>query len=261
MRRRVAQRARRRSRCRGSCARRDRRGEGAYGSSTLAMRSASGVGARPRAQPEKRTTSSGRASSRPARGVRRRRGGGRRGAVRVAEHGDEADRSPSSSGVAARRRTGAASRDGEHQADGLAPAELRLAARALAHVDRDLDDVKAGLAQTKERLDLGRPARVRHAEDRHCATGSRRTSRWSRRGTGGRAPLSSPAAGQTFPAACSATARSGRPRSRRRSRTASRPRRRPRLSARARAAERARRPDAGRRRRRGRRTRSRASSA
>jgi hypothetical protein len=50
--------------------------------------------------------------------------------------------------------------DGEHELDRLRAAKLRLAGGPLAHVDRDLLDTEAGLAEADQRLDLGRAGQV-----------------------------------------------------------------------------------------------------
>ena len=140
----------------------------------------------------------------------------------------------------------------------LLPLQLRLAARALAHVDGDLLDPQALRLQPQQRLHLGRAAHVRLGHHGHRL-------RVDRGHPARRVVEAAPEpdvhrllqqADPEAPArrrAGSARRRSPRPR-----RSASRRRRRRRPSGRARAGGRARPPDAGRRRRRGRRTRSRA---
>ena len=50
--------------------------------------------------------------------------------------------------------------DGEHELDRLLPLQLRLAARALAHVHGDLLDPQPFRLQSQQRLDLGRAAHI-----------------------------------------------------------------------------------------------------
>src|SRR5262249_55588823 len=57
-------------------------------------------------------------------------------------------------------------RDGQHDHDRLLAAELRLAARALAHVHGNLVHAQTRLVEPEQRLHLGRGAVVRLGEDR-----------------------------------------------------------------------------------------------
>ena len=175
-------------------------------------------------------------------------------AARVAEDRDEPHQR-------AGRRNGEQRRDHrEHDEQRLLPAQLRLAARALAHLDRHLVHAQAGLAQPQQRLDLWRLGHVRLREHRQRL-------RVRRVHAAGRVQ-EGPAEGDPHRAPQERRSEAPRPRRRvavRREALAAREARADRdvalaVARRARAGARARRPGAGRRRRRGRRGRSRAGA-